>query len=72
MNKNIGLMEQKIRIALGIVLLLVGALANLPGWSGTVVMALGLVALVSGAIRFCPLWRLLGINTCPVETQGKS
>jgi hypothetical protein len=72
MDKNIGFTEQKIRIGLGIVLLLVGGLANLPGWGGTVAMALGLVALVSGLIRFCPLWRLLGINTCQVETQEKS
>jgi hypothetical protein len=25
----------------------------------------GVVLVLTGAVRFCPLYRLLGVNTCP-------
>jgi hypothetical protein len=34
-------------------------------------MAAGAIALITGAIGYCPLWTLLGINTCPTTTAGK-
>jgi hypothetical protein len=30
---------------------------------------IGLVPLGTGLVRFCPLYRLIGVNTCPVSTR---
>ena len=58
MNINIGKTEKYIRLALGAIIIGVGVFYQ--SWWG----ALGLIPLVTGAISFCPIWRLLGINTC--------
>jgi hypothetical protein len=60
MSCNVGGIDKTLRIALGLVLLAVGAFGPL-GWWGLV----GLVPLVTGFVSFCPLYTLLGLNTCP-------
>jgi hypothetical protein len=56
---------------LGILLLGIGAFANLPLVGTAIVLAGGTIALVTGVIEFCPLWALLGMNTCPTPTPRK-
>jgi hypothetical protein len=34
-------------------------------------LAAGTIALVTGVIQFCPLWALLGMNTCHTQTPRK-
>ena len=58
---NVGGIERPIRIVLGIVLIGIGAFADLPP------IGMG-ITLAIGAIGFCPLWSLFGINTCPMDT----
>jgi hypothetical protein len=70
MNINIGTTEQKIRIGLGVLLLIVGAVTS--GALSIVALVVGVVAMVTGAVRFCPAWTLLGINTSDTGTSGKS
>jgi len=72
MSCNIGGLERTIRISLGVILLLIGYLARLPTWGTVVVYLLGAVALITGAVRFCPLWLVLGINTCTPKESAKS
>lgn len=61
MNPNVGTVDRLIRIVLGVALLslLVLVEGNLR-WVGL----LGLVMLGTAAVRFCPLYPLLGLNTC--------
>ena len=30
----------------------------------------GLVPLLTGLVNFCPLYTLLGLNTCPMKDKG--
>jgi len=56
---NEGSLDRAIRVVVGIVLVslvFVGPRTPL-GW-------IGVVPLATGAFGFCPLYRLLGINTC--------
>jgi len=69
MGCNIGTVERLIRIALGVALLIVGYAAGLPTLAAMVVYAAGVIALVTGAVRFCPLWWLVGVNTCGPEPR---
>ncbi|MFM8551527.1 MAG: DUF2892 domain-containing protein [Nitrospiraceae bacterium] len=67
MTCNVGGVERPIRIGLGLILLGVGAFAGLPPVATAIAYAVGAVALVTGAMGYCPVWTLLGINTCPAK-----
>lgn len=57
---NVGGIDRVLRIVLGLVLIalvFVGPQTPL-GW-------VGLVPLLTGLLRTCPLYSLLGMNTCP-------
>jgi len=57
---NVGGIDRVLRIVLGLVLIalvFVGPQTPL-GW-------IGLVPLLTGLLRKCPLYSLLGMNTCP-------
>lgn len=71
MTCNVGGIERPIRIGLGLVLLGIGAFADLPPIATAIAYVIGTVALVTGAIGFCPAWTLLGINTCPTKPSSK-
>ena len=64
---NVGGVERPIRIVVGIALLGIGAFAGLPPVGTGIALLFGTIALVTGAIGFCPVWTLLGINTCPTK-----
>ena len=65
MTCNIGRVEQVIRILIGVAILAVGGYYR--SWWGLI----GLIPLVTGVVRFCPLWRALGISTCPSGEQAQ-
>ena len=61
---NVGKIDRRIRFVLAICLL--SLLFILPGnirWLGL----LGLVPLVTGLVRWCPLYSVLGLNSCPMR-----
>ena len=57
---NEGLADRLIRVALGLVLLSLAFVGPQTPWG-----YIGLIPLLTGIVGFCPLYRLLGINTCP-------
>ena len=69
---NVGGVERPIRIVVGILVIALGAFAGLPPVGTAVALVVGTIALVTGAIGYCPLWALLGMNTCPRETPRKA
>ncbi|MBI5410648.1 MAG: DUF2892 domain-containing protein [Nitrospirae bacterium] len=72
MTCNVGSLERTIRIVLGVALIAVGYLAELPTAGTMVAYVVGAIALVTGAVGFCPAWKLFGINTCPTSTPPKA
>jgi hypothetical protein len=71
MTCNVGGIERPIRIVVGILALGIGAFAGLPPVGTGIALVVGTIALVTGAIGFCPVWTLLGINTCPATPGAK-
>jgi len=62
--KNIGNIDKVLRLLIGIVgisLVFFGP-QTVWGW-------IGLVPLLTGAISFCPLYKILGLNTCPIKSK---
>ena len=64
MNRNVGGADKGVRIALGLGLLAAGLLLSVETTVQVVLFVLAGIALVTGLVGFCPLNRLLGINTC--------
>ncbi|HEV7270876.1 DUF2892 domain-containing protein [Pseudoxanthomonas sp.] len=58
MNANVGGFDKWARVVVG-ALLIAWALIGGPVWAW-----LGVVPLATGLFSFCPLYRLLGVNTC--------
>jgi hypothetical protein len=69
MNCNVGNIERSIRIALGVALVAIGSMAELPVVGMAIALIAGVIALITGGIGFCPLWGLLGLNTCPIRSD---
>lgn len=62
MKSNVGGIDRVLRIVVGLVLIGLAA-TNTVGWWGW----LGVVPLLTGLFSFCPLYTLLGVNSCPVK-----
>lgn len=58
-NTNIGQLDRILRISIGALLIVLALLGKI-GWWGW----LGLIPLATGIVRFCPLYPLIGLNTC--------
>lgn len=56
---NVGTTDRILRISAGVVLLALTATGAIGLWG-----LIGLVPLATGVFRFCPLYPLVGINTC--------
>jgi Protein of unknown function (DUF2892) len=64
MKANVGGIDKVLRIVVGLaVLSLVLVLPEPNRWLGL----LGLVPLLTGFMNFCPLYSILGLNTCPAQ-----
>ena len=60
--KNVGTVDKVIRIILGLVLLALVFVGPQTPWGW-----IGIIPLVTGLIGFCPLYGVLGINTCSTK-----
>ncbi|WP_108263203.1 YgaP family membrane protein [Mangrovicoccus ximenensis] len=65
MTTNIGNVDRIIRLILGAILVLFGAL-GLTGALQIAAIVAGIVLLATAGMRFCPLYRVLGVNTCKI------
>jgi hypothetical protein len=64
MKTNEGTIDRALRVAVGILLLAL-TLTNTIGMWGWI----GVVPLLTGAIGWCPLYTVLGINTCSMKNS---
>lgn len=64
MKKNIGSTDMIIRLVLGLFIV------SLIFWGPKTLWGLiGLVPIITGLVGYCPLYPLLGINTCRVKQK---
>jgi hypothetical protein len=67
MKKNMGMLDRGIRVVVAATFLLLVALGVVNGFVGYVLAVLGAVLLLTSLVSFCPLYTLVGFNTCPVK-----
>ncbi|TCP63296.1 DUF2892 family protein [Rhodovulum bhavnagarense] len=62
-KQNVGGMDRTARIVIGAVMLLMWAFLTDPSW----IWLLGIVPLATGLMKSCPLYNVIGLNTCPKD-----
>ncbi|MEZ4405083.1 MAG: DUF2892 domain-containing protein [Polyangiales bacterium] len=62
MSKNEAGWDRAARVVLGIALLALTVIGPKSLWG-----LVGVVPLLTGIMGFCPLYRLMGVSTCPVD-----
>lgn len=65
LKRNEGTIDRALRVILGLALI-AGYFMN-GGGAYSWLYLLGIVPLVTGLIGSCPLYTILGINTCPMK-----
>lgn len=64
MKSNVGGIDRILRIVAGLALIAMAAAGIIPVWG-----YIGVVPLLTGVFKFCPVYPLLGLNTCPMQKQ---
>jgi hypothetical protein len=62
MKLNVGGVDRGLRVVAGLALIGLAATGTIGAWGW-----IGIVPLVTGAFSFCPLYSVLGMNTCPMK-----
>lgn len=65
LRTNVGGLDRVLRLVAGVVLLALGWFGPL-GWWGLI----GLIPLATGLMSTCPLYTILGLNTCKLSQRG--
>lgn len=69
MKKNVGTGDRFLRVMIGVIAVIVGLSGLLEDTLKWVALGVGTVMVVTASVQFCPLYTLLGINTCKVKSQ---
>lgn len=59
---NVGSVDRILRIVVGLGLILATSFGLIGVWGW-----IGVIPLVTGLFQFCPLYRILGLNTCKLK-----
>lgn len=63
---NVGSLDRVLRIAVGITLIALVFVGPMTPWGW-----LGIIPLATGLVGSCPLYTVLGINTCSLKPSAK-
>lgn len=67
MKKNMGSTDKGIRVLIAIIIAVLYYFNVIEGTLAYVLMGLAIVLLITSFINFCPLYTLIGVNTCKVK-----
>lgn len=70
-HTNVGSIDRIVRIVLGLALILVPLIPNIPLFTNAAAfwgaLIVGLILIVTAIVRFCPLYTLFGLSTRKVS-----
>jgi Protein of unknown function (DUF2892) len=67
MKKNMGSADRVIRVLLAAVFAVLYFTGIVTGTVGLVLVALSAVFVLTSLVSFCPLYSIVGLNTCPAK-----
>jgi len=62
MKSNEGTLDRALRVIAGLALIGLTLSGNIGAWGW-----IGIVPLLTGALGICPIYSILGLNTCPMK-----
>jgi hypothetical protein len=69
MKKNMGSMDKGIRFLVAAVLVVLYLTGTLTGTLGIIGLVVAAVFVLTSVVSFCPLYTLIGVNTCGVKAN---
>jgi fatty acid desaturase len=69
MKKNMGSADRIIRFTIAAVIAILYFTNILTGTLGIVLLVIAGVFVLTSLVSFCPLYTLIGLNTCPVNKR---
>lgn len=69
MQKNMGSADKIIRFILAAIVAVLYFTNTITGTLGIVLLVLAGVFVLTSLVSFCPLYKLVGLNTCPVKKK---
>ncbi len=69
MNKNVGTIDRGLRIIIGLALVAFALGYIAPGNAYAKFGWIGIVPILTAVFSFCPVYTLLGMNTCPMDKR---
>ncbi|MCU0340740.1 MAG: DUF2892 domain-containing protein [Spirosomaceae bacterium] len=67
MKKNMGNTDRIIRLVIAAIVAVLYFTGTLTGTVGIIALALAGVFVLTSLVSFCPLYTLVGLNTCPMK-----
>lgn len=65
MKANVGGIDKILRIVVGLFLIAITLNGTIGPWGWV-----GIIPLATGLFSWCPLYRLIGMNSCPMKKTG--
>ncbi len=69
MKKNMGSADRIIRFLLAAVFAYLYFAGIVTGTFGIILVVLGTIFVITSLVSFCPLYALVGLNTCPAKKR---
>jgi hypothetical protein len=69
MKKNMGTTDKIVRLIIAAVFAALYFTNTVTGIVGIILLVLAAVFILTSLVSFCPLYTLMGINTCPVKKR---
>lgn len=69
MKRNVGGLDRNARIAVGVILLIVGLAVPMAMAWRIVSLVIAAIALVTAIVGYCPVNAVFGINSCKLEDE---
>ncbi len=70
MKKNMGSADRMIRVLLAIIFAALYFTNTVTGVFGIVLLVLAIVFVLTSLVSFCPLYTLMGLNTCATKNNA--
>ncbi|WP_405350944.1 DUF2892 domain-containing protein [Nonlabens sp. Asnod3-H03] len=67
MKKNLGNIDRIVRVLFAVIVSILFFTNVITGTLGIILLIIGGVLLATSFMNFCPLYAVLGINSCPVK-----
>lgn len=70
MKSNVGKSDKVIRISLAVLIVILYVTKIITGVLAYVLLGFGLILILTSLMSFCPIYKLLGVNSCRLKTNN--